>query len=128
MRLVDRGCFVLRRPAIILDRLLDARRRILQVFKAHCGMELQMGIEGQKPRLRDCRNLRAVVQVKEDEPGLRTIVFRKIGGLGFQVAENRFNRCGQAALADHSIARSTGIDTLSKQRIGPPPARDSSPR
>ena len=54
--------FCVRRSAVILDRLLDAGCGFLQVFKVHGRMELDMGIEGQKPRLR-CRALRRFVRI-----------------------------------------------------------------
>jgi hypothetical protein len=53
--------FCLRHSAVILDRLLDAGCGFLQVFKVHSRMELDMGIEGQKPRLRHGGAVRPVM-------------------------------------------------------------------
>jgi len=82
------GRFCLRSSAVILDRFLYAWCGFLQVFKVHGGMELDVGIESQKPRFRHCGDLRRVLQVEEDEPGSLAIVFGKIGCLRFQVGEN----------------------------------------
>lgn len=44
------GRFCVRSSAVILDCLFDARCGFLQVVKVHGRMELDVGIEGQKPR------------------------------------------------------------------------------
>ena len=44
--------FCVRPSAIILDCLLNARHGFLQVVKVHSGMQLDVGIERQKPRFR----------------------------------------------------------------------------
>ena len=51
-------------------------------------MELDMRIEGQKPRLRHSRNLRSIFQVKEDETSSLAIFFGEIGCLRVQVGKD----------------------------------------
>ena len=99
------GRFCVRSSAVILDCLLDARCGFLQVFKIHSRMELDVSIEGQKPRFRHGGDLRCILQVEEDEPGSLAIVCRKIGCLGLQISENGFDGLAQAAVADRGIAR-----------------------
>ena len=69
----------MRDAAVILDCLLNSRCGFLQVFEVHGWMELDVGIEGQKPRLCYCGYLRCVLEVKKDEPCPLTVVFCKIG-------------------------------------------------
>ncbi len=55
------GRFCVRHSAVSLDCLLDARCGFLQVVKVHGRMELDMGIEGQKPRFRHGGDLRRIL-------------------------------------------------------------------
>jgi hypothetical protein len=68
-------------------------------------MQLDVGIEGQKPRFRHGGDLRRILQVEEDEPGSLAIVSGKIGSFRLQIGENGFDGLGQAAIADRGIAR-----------------------
>ncbi len=64
------GRFCVRHSAVSLDCLLDARCGFLQVVKVHGRMELDMGIESQKPRFRHGGDLRRILQVEKMNPVL----------------------------------------------------------
>ena len=102
------GRFCVRPSAIILDCLVDAGCGFLQVVKVHSGMQLDVGVEGQKPRFRHGGDLRRILQVEEDEPGSLAIVCGKIGRFRLQISENGFDGLAQAAIADRGIARLYG--------------------
>ena len=104
------GRFCLRSSAAILDCLLDARCGILQVFKVHGGMELDVGIEGQKPRFRHGGDLRRILQVEEDEPGSLAIVCGKIRRLRLQIGEYGFDGLDKLPSLIVAFPVSTGED------------------
>ena len=107
----------MRSSAVILDCLFDARCGSLQVVKVHCRMELEMGIERQKPRFRHGGDLRRILQVEEDEPGSLAIVCGKIRRLRLQISENGPMVLPKLPSLIVAFPVSTGIETLSKQRM-----------
>lgn len=68
-------------------------------------MQLDVGIERQKPRFRYGGDLRRILQVEKDEPGSLAVVSGKIGRLRLYIGENGFDGLGQTAIADRGIAR-----------------------
>src|SRR6266849_5799168 len=65
---------------VLLYCLLNRWSRFLQVFKCHGWEKLTAGMEGQKPRPGDGRDLRGVIKMDKEEPVSLAVLLKKIGG------------------------------------------------
>ncbi len=74
---------------VLLDGLLDSWPRLLEIVEDHHGDDLQAGVEGVEPGLRQGGNLRSALHVHDEKRRALAVGRQEIRRLGLEVIQNR---------------------------------------
>jgi hypothetical protein len=85
------GWIALEQSGVFLDRVLDGAPGLGQIVRYHNRMNLNAGIEREKPRLGDGWDLRRILHLEKNERRSLTVAVRKIDGLRLQICQDRLN-------------------------------------